>query len=147
MGDSVTDKLSRCPTCGSDKPDQMYEPCWWDGYTNSDPWHHQGSVRSVALRGREGGATAELGDCKAHALRSSQGGGDKPHVLGPMGVRRLTPRECERLQGFPDDWTRWDADGNELPDSARYRMMGNAVAVPVAEWVARQLLAQIGANA
>jgi site-specific DNA-cytosine methylase len=42
-----------------------------------------------------------------------------------MGVRRLTPIECERLQGFPDGWTEGHAD------SHRYRMMGNAVAVPV----------------
>ena len=39
-------------------------------------------------------------------------------------VRRLTPRECERLQGFPDDWTRWLADGTGQPDSARYRRAG-----------------------
>lgn len=56
----------------------------------------------------------------------------------PM-VRRLTPRECERLQGFPDDWTRWDADGSELADSPRYRMMGNAVSVPVVEWIGRRI--------
>lgn len=49
-------------------------------------------------------------------------------------VRRLTPRECERLQGFPDDWT----DGQA--DSARYRQMGNAVAVPVVEWIIRRLV-------
>jgi DNA (cytosine-5)-methyltransferase 1 len=55
-------------------------------------------------------------------------------------VRRLTPTECERLQGFPDGWTRYDADGNELSDSARYRMLGNAVAVPVAEWIGGRIL-------
>lgn len=44
-------------------------------------------------------------------------------------VRRLTPVECERLQGFPDDWTAGQSD------SARYKQMGNAVAVPVVEWV------------
>jgi DNA (cytosine-5)-methyltransferase 1 len=44
-------------------------------------------------------------------------------------VRRLTPLECERLQGFPDGWTEGQAD------SHRYKQMGNAVAVPVAEWV------------
>jgi DNA (cytosine-5)-methyltransferase 1 len=54
-------------------------------------------------------------------------------------VRRLTPRECERLQGFPDDWTRWLADGTEQSDSARYRQCGNAVAVPVVEWIARRI--------
>lgn len=59
------------------------------------------------------------------------------------GVRRLTPRECECLQGFPVDWTRYRSDGKEIPDTARYKMMGNAVAVPVAEWVANQLAKQI----
>jgi site-specific DNA-cytosine methylase len=44
-------------------------------------------------------------------------------------VRRLTPVECERLQGFPDDWTAGQSD------SARYKQMGNAVAVPVVEWI------------
>ena len=50
-------------------------------------------------------------------------------------VRRLTPVECERLQGFPDNWT----DGQA--DSARYKQMGNAVAVPVVEWIMRRLVA------
>lgn len=51
-----------------------------------------------------------------------------------IGVRRLTPVECERLQGFPDNWTDQEAD------SARYRMLGNAVAVPVAKWIAKRLV-------
>ena len=53
--------------------------------------------------------------------------------------RRLTPRECERLQGFPDDWTLYKDDGTELADTPRYRMMGNAVTVNVAEWLGRHL--------
>ena len=61
-------------------------------------------------------------------------------VAATSGVRRLTPRECERLQGFPDDWTRFDAAGKELSDSPRYRMLGNAVSVPVAEWIGRQIV-------
>jgi DNA (cytosine-5)-methyltransferase 1 len=56
-----------------------------------------------------------------------------------QAVRRLTPRECERLQGFPDDWTLRLADGSEQSDSARYRELGNAVAVPVAAWITRRL--------
>jgi DNA (cytosine-5)-methyltransferase 1 len=51
-----------------------------------------------------------------------------------MAVRRLTPVECERLQGFPDGWTKG------LSDSARYRTLGNAVCVPVAEWIARRIV-------
>ena len=49
------------------------------------------------------------------------------------GVRRLTPLECERLQGFPDGWTEGQSD------SARYRQLGNAVAVPVVEWIVKRI--------
>ena len=56
-------------------------------------------------------------------------------------VRRLTPRECERLMGWPDDWTRWTADGAEIADSHRYRMCGNGVVSPVAEWIGRRIVA------
>ena len=56
----------------------------------------------------------------------------------PTHVRRLTPVECARLQGFPDDWNEW------LADSHRYRQFGNAVAVPVAEWLARRVALALG---
>lgn len=56
-------------------------------------------------------------------------------VVRPTTVRRLTPLECERLQGFPDAWTEGQAD------SHRYKQMGNGVAVPVFEWVAHRLAA------
>jgi DNA (cytosine-5)-methyltransferase 1 len=52
----------------------------------------------------------------------------------PSVVRRLTPVECERLQGFPDDWTSGQADSN------RYKQMGNAVAVPVVEWIISRMV-------
>lgn len=55
-------------------------------------------------------------------------------------VRRLTPLECERLQGFPDGWTA-TSNGKPQADSARYRQMGNAVAVPCVEWIARRIAA------
>jgi len=54
---------------------------------------------------------------------------DRHAVAGGMLVRRLTPLECERLQGFPDGWTEGQSDTN------RYKQMGNAVAVPVVEWI------------
>jgi DNA (cytosine-5)-methyltransferase 1 len=57
-------------------------------------------------------------------------------IAQPMAVRRLTPLECERLMGWPDDHTRWKADGTEQADSHRYRQCGNGVASPVARWVA-----------
>ena len=76
----------------------------------------------------------------APALGADALGASRPCVAATSGVRRLTPRECERLQGFPDDWTRFDATGKELSDSPRYRMLGNAVSVPVAEWIGRQIV-------
>jgi DNA (cytosine-5)-methyltransferase 1 len=60
-------------------------------------------------------------------------------AMTPSAVRRLTPVECERLMGWPDDHTRWRADGTEQADSHRYRQCGNGVASPVAEWVAKQI--------
>jgi DNA (cytosine-5)-methyltransferase 1 len=51
-------------------------------------------------------------------------------------VRRLTPTECERLQGFPDGWTAEQADSN------RYKQMGNAVAVPVVQWIINNVLGE-----
>lgn len=47
-------------------------------------------------------------------------------------VRRLTPRECERLQGFKDDWTLYDTKGNEIKDTPRYKACGNSIAIPCA---------------
>jgi DNA (cytosine-5)-methyltransferase 1 len=57
-----------------------------------------------------------------------------------MAVRRLTPLECERLMGWPDDHTRWKADGTEQADTHRYKQCGNGVASPVAQWIAQHLL-------
>jgi DNA (cytosine-5)-methyltransferase 1 len=72
----------------------------------------------------------------ARALRS--GASHSYQFTGSSQPRRLTPTECERLQGFPDDWTAI----NGMADSPRYRMLGNAVTVQVAEWIGRQILNQ-----
>lgn len=175
----------------------------------------ENAVLSVALRGRDGGATAELGDDVAGCLRASVGGGDKPHVLAPafaiqagatrinplsgpdgvgvqegiaytlearaevqavacldvagtmkackdsggwsnsvdhaaagymqvdttMRVRRLTPRECERLQGFPDDYTLTPVRGKPAADGPRYKALGNSMAVPVMRWIGKRIAA------
>jgi DNA (cytosine-5)-methyltransferase 1 len=73
-------------------------------------------------------------------LPSLKVGGGKPGqgypaVTDGVIVRRLTPLECERLQGFPDGWTEGQAD------SHRNKQLGNSVAVPVFEWVGRRLVA------
>ena len=70
--------------------------------------------------------------------RYGTGGGNVPMVqkVDSQVVRRLTPVECERLQGFPDNWTDGQADSN------RYKQMGNAVAVPVVEWIISRMVAE-----
>lgn len=73
-------------------------------------------------------------DDVAPALKAQAGQTGKGDAAPLVGVRRLTPLECERLQGFPDGWT----DGQS--DSGRYRQMGNAVAVPVARWIGRRIM-------
>lgn len=98
---------------------------------------------AIAFSTKDYGADAgEL----APTLRSMNYDKSHPNGGGQMGVakvlphdgyavRRLLPVECERLQGFPDDWTEGFAD------SVRFRMLGNAVCVVVAEWIARRLVA------
>lgn len=71
------------------------------------------------------------GDGQIAGALSSQAGMKQQNYVG---VRRLTPTECERLQGFPDGWT----DGQA--DTPRYRQLGNAVAVPCAEWIGRRIM-------
>lgn len=115
----------------------------------SDPMYtlqagaRHGIAMSVSLRGREGGAIAELGSDVGSTLRASGGGGDKAHVLTEMAVRRLTPRECERLQGFPDDYTLVPVRGKPAADGPRYKALGNSMAVPVMRWIGARILDQI----
>lgn len=65
-----------------------------------------------------------------------------------MAVRRLTPEECERLQGFPDNHTRIPWKGkpaSDCPDGPRYRALGNSMAVPVIAWIGRKIEERIAA--
>jgi DNA (cytosine-5)-methyltransferase 1 len=59
-------------------------------------------------------------------------------------VRRLTPTECERLQGYPDGWTAVEYRGRPAADGPRYRALGNAFAVPVMRWIARRIAREDG---
>lgn len=71
-----------------------------------------------------------VGTSVMHALSTKECGG----VPQTGAVRKLTPLECERLQGFPDGWT------DNLSDTRRYRALGNAVTVNVAEWIGRRIV-------
>jgi len=59
-----------------------------------------------------------------------------PNLMHNMAVRRLTPIECERLQGFPDDYTNIK---EKTPDGPRYKAMGNSMAVPVMKWIGKRI--------
>jgi DNA (cytosine-5)-methyltransferase 1 len=69
-------------------------------------------------------------------------GDQMPHIATAMAVRRLTPVECERLQGFPDNWSRisWKGKPEEqCPDGPRYKACGNSMAVPVMRWIGERI--------
>lgn len=68
------------------------------------------------------------------------------HAIAGMAVRRLTPRECERLQGFPDDYTRVPVRGKQAADGPRYKAIGNSMAVTVMQWLGKRiaLVADLG---
>lgn len=77
------------------------------------------------------------------AAKFGTGGGNVP-LVGAMAVRRLTPVECERLQGFPDNWSRIPWKGKpetECPDGPRYKACGNSMAVPVMHWIGERIAA------
>ena len=68
-----------------------------------------------------------------------------PTVMQAMQVRRLTPVECERLQGFPDNYTDIKPKGKPTPDGPRYKALGNSWAVPVVRWIGSRIQEQVDA--
>jgi DNA (cytosine-5)-methyltransferase 1 len=96
-------------------------------------------------RTRADGRNFECQEEIAYAL-TNPGSGGRTHsrqIAQGYAVRRLTPRECERLQGFPDDWTLVEnTRGKPMADGPRYKQMGNAVTVNAVEWLARRILSE-----
>jgi site-specific DNA-cytosine methylase len=74
-------------------------------------------------------------------LRGGGAGNSMPDVASAKDVRRLTPRECERLQGFPDDYTLVTYRNKPAADGPRYRALGNSMAVPVMRWIGERICA------
>jgi site-specific DNA-cytosine methylase len=100
-----------------------------------------------ALRAGTKQSTGVLQGSEVAATLRSGGDGGVPSSRGEhlvaeptMAVRRLTPLECERLMGWPDDHTRYKSDGTEQADTHRYKQCGNGVASPVAQWIAKHIL-------
>jgi len=102
---------------------------------------------AFALRGREGGAQAEIGGEVSNALLTPGGGASVPMMATASAVRRLTPTECERLQGFSDGYTDIPWRGKpSAPDGPRYKSLGNSMAVPCMAYIG-QRIAEIEAAA
>lgn len=92
------------------------------------------------LRGREGGAQFEGPHATAN-VRAASGGSSRSYVSQAWAVRRLTPVECERLQGFPDGYTDvLPPKKNQAPDGPRYKQLGNSMAVNVMRWIGTRMV-------
>jgi len=102
---------------------------------------NRGSVPIIC--GTQNDAFRDAGEDVAPTLRAGHNGGAvTPAVATPSTVRRLTPLECERLQGFPDNHTRipWRGKSEEdCPDGPRYKACGNSMAVPVMRWIGERI--------
>jgi DNA (cytosine-5)-methyltransferase 1 len=106
-----------------------------------------------ALNGADAGETSDMRPCVAFAqnqrdeLRTmnvagalaAEPGMKQQTYVGRSSVRRLTPRECERLQGFPDDYTLIPYRGKPAADGPRYKALGNSMAVPVMRWIGQRI--------
>jgi len=114
-----------------------------------------------ALNGADAGATSDMRPCVAFTASEqansyawerdvyptlpAQVPNDSSNIQQGIrigsAVRRLTPRECERLQGFPDDFTLVPHRGKPMADGPRYKMLGNSMAVPVVRWIGERIAA------
>jgi DNA (cytosine-5)-methyltransferase 1 len=99
----------------------------------------------LAFKGGQGSGAGSLGASEyvSPTLGAADSGSNRtPTLMHGMQVRRLTPAECERLQGFPDGYTNIPWRGKpESPDGNRYKALGNSWAVPVVRWIGEQIKA------
>lgn len=106
---------------------------------------HRERTSESALPSDNSGCAELLG----RSTKNSDRGGD---IMNESVVRRLTPLECERLQGYPDGWTdigEWtDTKGKQHKetDSPRYKALGNSIALPFWEWMAKRMVNQLAAD-
>lgn len=88
------------------------------------------------------GKGALVGEDVSFTIATSQDQTLFENSEGYFRPRRLTPKECERLQGFPDDWTKVPYRGKsaeDCPDAPRYKALGNSMAVPVMRWIGERI--------
>jgi len=95
-----------------------------------------GVMPAIAFNWQSGGDARGLDLTPVTSALSRQ---QTPATLNSTAVRRLTPRECERLQGFPDDYTLVPYRGKPASDGPRYKALGNSMAVPVMAWIGERI--------
>ncbi|KWO62584.1 DNA (cytosine-5-)-methyltransferase [Burkholderia territorii] len=99
---------------------------------------HQNGGGHLAVAFQSSQSGVRLGE--AHATLDSNNGSRRHNgVVSGSAVRRLTPRECERLQGFPDDYTLINVRSKRAADGPRYKALGNSMAVPVMRWIGARI--------
>lgn len=99
-----------------------------------------GGQVAVAFSHQAGGAQTTLGYDLASRTAPTLSVGQTPAVHTALAVRRLTPMECERLQGAPDGWTLTpNTKGQPMADGPRYKILGNSFAVPVIRWIGTRI--------
>ena len=104
-----------------------------------------GGAEAVAFSAKDyGGDAGPLSPTLRSGTHDSShaNGGVMPAVAVSTVIRRLTPRECERLQGLPDDWTLVPYRGKPAADAPRYKAIGNGMAVPVLRWIGERIAAR-----
>lgn len=116
---------------------------------NDDPMYtfDQGSQHAVAFAENSTVIHGTQDPCLSENVSFSIGRNNGGENILTSTIRRLTPVECERLQGFPDDYTRvrWRNKNEEAcPDSPRYKAIGNSKAVPVIRWIGEQISKELG---
>jgi len=106
--------------------------------SQSDTEHIGAVLQPMAFDWQSGGDMRGMNLQEKTQLQRCQ----TPAVMHSMAIRRLTPKECERLQGFPDDWTKIpyrNKDADQCPDGPRYKACGNSMAVPVMRWIGERI--------
>ncbi|HHS0994130.1 TPA: Dam family site-specific DNA-(adenine-N6)-methyltransferase [Salmonella enterica subsp. enterica] len=148
--DSTAEDLETYAIHGTQDPDTNHELAHTLGRNHGQENAIITEPYTIAIRGREEGSTVEVrNDGTANALLTPDGGraGMGVGAVGwGMQVRRLTPVECERLQGFPDNHTLipWRGkDAADCPDGPRYKAIGNSMAVPVMRWIGERIAAAL----
>ena len=146
--DGAPSEVTAPLSADADKGDQdtvVAQGFTYSGYSNQPAWMTGDRTDCLPASGHSDGSHQGVGVVAALTAsgrgveRVGESRGQDPVVAVGMAVRRLTPRECERLQGFPDDYTLVEYRKKPAADGPRYRALGNSMAVPVMRWIGERI--------